>query len=261
MTPRCSMEGREDVLLQSADRIKTSNTFYSSNCISNSEKSLFNFFVERESINFENNNFNTNFISNNFNNYKIDDYIYNSNNSNNNKNSGNLIRTGIFSEVSTGKNSKANIHSVRIKNGNLHIKEKEKEVESSYSNANAGNNSQITLSCMRLTADEKEAKSAVINFDIPFVNEDLKEENAFEAAVIDDRDNINEKSNYININNNNYDYNFESSKKKQQLKKQKITEENEESNLNNKAGKSQTRKASNKNIDLITKISESGKVI
>lgn len=244
-TPRNS---KEEMLLQSLDRNRNSCTFYSTNCISNSEKSLFNL-NERESLSFNlENNFNTNFFNNNVNNYSPNftnsdnnnNYIYNSNCNKNNNNEDK------FNLTSSAKNSKSDLNLVANLNNVFFSLEKEpdKEADEENSNANMLNNSGFTMNC-RVT-EEREAKSGFIKFDIPF--EDLKENN-FEAVF----DNINEKNNEININNN---YNLESKKQMGKLKENKKRDKDDE--LKKQGERRQRRKVSNKKIDAIRKKLESG---
>jgi len=224
---------REEVLFQSLEKNRTSNTFYSTNCISNSEKSLFNY-NERESFYFENNfgaNNNFNFDSFNNNNFDID-----------NKND----KNNFYSLNSIGKSPKADVNLVANLNNVFYSIEKEVENKTDNYNYNHNiiNNSGYTVNCK--LSDEKEAYK-IIKFPIPF--DDLKE-NALDITV----DIINEKNKEININNN---YNLE-------LKKQVNLIKEESKKNSNKKKEDEKKSNSNKNLiknnDAVSRKLESGKI-
>jgi hypothetical protein len=223
----------EEVLLQSLEKNRTSNTFYSTNCISNSEKSLFNF-NERESFNFENNfnaynNFNFNSFNNN--NFDIDNNTDNHN---------------FYSLNSIRKSPKADENLVSNLNNVFYSIEKEVENQTDNYNYNHNiiNNSGYTVNCK--LSEEKEACKN-IKFAIPF--DDLNE-NALDITV----DIINEKNKEININNN---YNLEVKKHMNVIKEESKKNSNKKKEDEKKSNRN---KDSIKNNDAVTRKLESGKI-
>jgi len=249
------LRSREDMLLQSLEGKQTSYTFYSTNCLSNSERSLYNF-NDRDSLSFNlDNNYNTNFFNNNMNNDSSNlnsnsnnYYSFNSNcKSNFNYNCANNDEYNC-NMLSPGKNLKSNQNMVGNINSVFCSMEKEQEQEQvayeENSNTNALNNSGFTMNC-RITED-KEPKKGFVRFDIPFQN--LKENN-FEASLKI----ISEKHNEININNN---YNLDQKKHKNNEKELKESYDYNNYEMDNKEKK--RLKHSKKKIDIFKKKLESG---
>lgn len=225
------------MLLQSLDKNRFSNTFYSTNCISNSEKSLGFNFNERESFNFENN----------FNAYSNFNYDYNTFNNNNNNNYNVIVKEIDNNDLDLnfiGKDHKKNSNLVNDINNVYHRigKEEKKNFDLNFKNTNKSNNSSYSVNCK--LSDEKETK--ITKFAIPF--DDLKDK-ALNITI----DDIIDKTKEININNN---YNLEA--KKQSNKVQELSARNHDKINREDLKKSCADKNLKRVLDKITKKLESG---